>query len=509
MATPIPEIKRLDEAVVNRIAAGEVRTRALAPSPPIPRQDSGGPRHPMFPKVPGTARAGRFPPRAPRGPPVPRVLAGREGRTRVAGKPPVRATAAARGAPPPARPSWREEDAPPAARPPPAGPPAAAPRPRAPRAPPRPPPQVIQRPANCLKELLENALDAGATQVTVQAKDGGMKSLQVTDNGHGIREADLPILCERFTTSKLRAFEDLQTVGTLGFRGEALASISFVAHLSVTTMAHGAGHALKCAYTDGAPRAPPAPCASVPGTTMLVEDLFFNMPTRRRGLKSAGEEYARILDVVSRYAVYKAGTALVCRRQGVGKPDLSTPAGGSRRAAVRAAYGAAVAADLLDLSTSAGDPADFSLPGLPSQLSLRAEGLVTGVNFAGKKTTLVLFINGRPVDCSPLKRALEGVYAAVLPKTAKPFVFLDVRVPPRAVSPAPAARAASPRPRARPPAPDPPPRRWTSTCTRPRGRWPSCSRTTSSRTWPGRWRSCWGPPTGGGPSRRPGRGGRG
>ena len=208
--------------------------------------------------------------------------------------------------------------------------------------------EVIHRPASALKELLENSLDAGATSITVTVKDGGNKLLQIQDDGHGIRAEDLPILCERHTTSKLSSFEDLDTVRTFGFRGEALASVSFVSNLTVTTMTADAPHALKASYRDGALEndQPARPCAGVPGTTITVENLFFNVPTRRRALKSASEEFSKVLDVIQRYAASRVDVAFACRKLGEAKPALHCPVVADRVERIRAVYGATVAKEL-------------------------------------------------------------------------------------------------------------------------------------------------------------------
>lgn len=140
--------------------------------------------------------------------------------------------------------------------------------------------EVIQRPSSALKELIENSLDAGATKLVITVKEGGLKLLQIQDDGSGIRFEDLPILAHRHTTSKLRQFEDLETISTLGFRGEALASISFVAHMAVVTMTRSSQHGWRVEYRDSQV-VPPGPkaVAAVPGTTITVEVRCCRLPS--------------------------------------------------------------------------------------------------------------------------------------------------------------------------------------------------------------------------------------
>lgn len=203
--------------------------------------------------------------------------------------------------------------------------------------------EVVQRPASIAKELIENSLDASSTTIDIQCQAGGMRLLAVADDGCGISPPDLQLAATRFATSKLVALDDLKSIRTFGFRGEALASASMVARLSITSRKRRRGAvadddekkysnscAYKQSYKDGKPTATkPTPSAGRDGTTIKVEDLFYNVPSRRRafaGNRKEAEEYTRILNVAERYALHKAGcgVGLVCRKKG-GQADLNTP----------------------------------------------------------------------------------------------------------------------------------------------------------------------------------------
>ncbi|KAL9625266.1 MAG: hypothetical protein Q9160_000668 [Pyrenula sp. 1 TL-2023] len=288
--------------------------------------------------------------------------------------------------------------------------------------------EIIVAPMHALKELLENAVDAGSTSVEVLVKDGGLKLLQITDNGHGIEKDDLPILCERFTTSKLKAFEDLSSIGTYGFRGEALASISHIAHLKVTTKTATSSCAWQAHYGDGklvppkpGQNADPKPTAGRGGTQITVEDLFYNIPTRRRAFRSASEEYTKILDVVGRYAVHCLGVAFSLKKHGEAAAGLVTSATASTVDRIRQTFGSSIANELIQFE--AKNP----------KWGFEANGWATNANYHVKRTTILLFVNNRSVESSVVKKAIEQTYSNFLPKGGHPFVYLSLNVEPQRV----------------------------------------------------------------------------
>jgi DNA mismatch repair protein MLH1 len=285
--------------------------------------------------------------------------------------------------------------------------------------------EVVQRPCSALKELLENSLDAGSRRINVVTKGGGLQLLQIQDDGHGIKLEDMEIVCERFTTSKLQAYEDLTAIQTFGFRGEALASISHVAHLSITTKTEGSPVAYAARYIDSklAPEKPgasaaPRPCAGVKGTTITVEELFYNVPNRRKAFKSGAEEYGKIVEVVQRYATHYSGVSFSVKKHGEAIADIHTPADASRAEVIRTIFGSAVAKELLPLDAVCIE-----------ECSVTLSGCMTNANYQSKRLVFILFINGRLVEHSNLKRVVDAAYATCLPRGTHPWVYLSLTMP--------------------------------------------------------------------------------
>ena len=218
------------------------------------------------------------------------------------------------------------------------------------------------------------------------------------------------------------------SIGTYGFRGEALASISHIAHLRVTTKTAGSSCAWQAHYLDGklTPAKPgqsadPKPCAGRPGTQITVEDLFYNIPNRRRAFRSASEEYAKILDIVTRYAVHCSEVAFSIKKHGDPSISFSVSAAATKADRIKQAYGASVTKDAFEFSTD------------DSRWGFRASGYATNANYSAKRTMLLLFINNRAVESSAVKKAIEQTYQMFLPKGSHPFIYLNLEIEPNRV----------------------------------------------------------------------------
>jgi DNA mismatch repair protein MLH1 len=207
-----------------------------------------------------------------------------------------------------------------------------------------------------------------------------------------------------------------------------LASISHIAHLSVTTRTKDSNCAWKAYYADGklVPAKPgqapdPKPIAGRGGTQITVEDLFYNVPTRRRAFRSASDEYAKIVDIVGRYAVHCSGVAFSCKKHGDSGTSISTPANLSTVERIRQVHGGNVANELIEISSE------------DSRWGFKAHGWTSNANYSVKKTSLLLFINHRAVESSNIRKAVEQTYSNFLPKGGHPFTYLSLEIDPQRV----------------------------------------------------------------------------
>ncbi len=273
--------------------------------------------------------------------------------------------------------------------------------------------EVVERPASVVKELLENAMDAGATAVTVELQSGGMTYLRVSDNGCGIDASELPTAFLRHATSKLRTAEDLAAIGTLGFRGEALAAISAVSRLDIFSRVHGAQSGASLHLEGGVPGAvQDAGCPE--GTSVIVRGLFYNTPARLKFMKRDSAEASAISGLVAHLALSHPGISFKLVKDG--EETLHTPGDGVLRSTVYAALGREFALRLVELSCSDG--------------SLSAHGFLTHpLALRGTRGMQTFFVNGRFVKSQLLTAALEEAYANRIMKGKFPGCVLFVDLP--------------------------------------------------------------------------------
>lgn len=274
--------------------------------------------------------------------------------------------------------------------------------------------EVVERPAVVVKELVENALDAGATRIEVVLHDGGQRQIQVTDNGHGIIAEDLPIAVKRYTTSKITSLADLASLHTLGFRGEALASIGSVGHLSVASRTANSSQGVCVLVTEGSLHEP-KPVGMPPGTSVTVTNLFANVPARRKFLKTPRTELAVILQHVTAAATTHPNVSFTVTHQD--KSVLQLPAQ-HQQERLALLYPGEVD-HLLPIECTSATPA-FVLRGFLGKPQLARR----------RQTHHALFINQRPVRFSSLHQAIIDGYGTLIPPRLEPWYLLWLELPP-------------------------------------------------------------------------------
>ncbi|WP_042337636.1 DNA mismatch repair endonuclease MutL [Paraburkholderia ferrariae] len=273
--------------------------------------------------------------------------------------------------------------------------------------------EVVERPASVVKELLENALDAGAATLRILLDEGGVKRISIADDGCGIPERELPLALMRHATSKIRSLAELESVATLGFRGEALASIASVAELSITSRPADAPHAVKIDANTGTL----SPAAGGQGTTIEVRELYFNTPARRKFLKSEQTELGHCLEMIRRSALARPDVAISVLHNGraVEHWNASDPA-----TRVSKILGETFATAHLPLDERAGPLAVYGCAGLPTASRNRAD-------------QQYFFVNGRFVRDKLLTHAVRAAYEDVLHGDRYPSYVLFLDLPPEAV----------------------------------------------------------------------------
>lgn len=277
--------------------------------------------------------------------------------------------------------------------------------------------EVVERPASVVKELAENAIDAGATRIEIETMAGGTSFIRVTDDGCGMSPENARLAIMRHATSKIRSVEDLLTIGTMGFRGEALPTIASVSRFSLKTRRHAdqLGTAIEIV---GGRDTDISETGCAPGTTIKVEDLFFNTPARKKFLKTPHTEGQKISDAITKLALANPGISF--KYISNNRPVINTPGSDDMVETIRALYGQQAAESLLQLNFS---DTDVTIGGYVSKPSM----------LRSSRGWQTFFVNGRIISSKALAKALDNAYRSLVPNSGYPLAVLDIRVNPRSV----------------------------------------------------------------------------
>ena len=273
--------------------------------------------------------------------------------------------------------------------------------------------EVVERPASVIKELIENSIDASATNIEVEIGDGGVAYMRITDNGIGMTEEDARLAILRHATSKIQRVEDLFDIASLGFRGEALASIASVSHFSLTTRKADSDLGTRITV-DGGTFTDCIPYGSAPGTTIEIRDLFYNTPARRKFLKSERTEASKIQDILGKLALSNPHISFKLIVDD--RVAIITPGNGNIGDTVAALYGYKTKDDIF---TVAYESDSIYIDGVVSKPTL----------LKSTRIWQTIIVNNRVISDKTIMKAIDNAYHALLPKNGHPLVVLNITVP--------------------------------------------------------------------------------
>ncbi|MEE9405675.1 MAG: DNA mismatch repair endonuclease MutL, partial [Algisphaera sp.] len=285
--------------------------------------------------------------------------------------------------------------------------------------------EVIERPASVVKELLENCVDAGATRIDIAVEEGGAKLIRISDDGCGISEDELPLALTAHATSKLQTAEQLAAIDTLGFRGEALASIASVSRMVLKSRLHNAESGAMVEQ-QGDQRGVAKPVAMAPGTVIEVRDLFFNVPARRKFLRIPGTEYGQIADTVNRSAMANPEVGYTLTHNG--RKTIDLPAKQKRRERCVAILGKDLDEALLEFAWEDTKPSE------PELEPTRVWGVAGEPSIARATAKFMhVYINGRPVKDRSLNHAVKEAYRGLMAHDRSPVAAVFIQMDPSMV----------------------------------------------------------------------------